>query len=149
MYLHPKHGLNPTLTTCYYCNEPADILLVGSQTKAFKAAGLANEDGEMKMNIGVVDAKPCSKCEGYMKQGVILISMRDSEETEMEKAKQEKRLPNPYRTGGWVVVRDEFIKRVIHPPELANQILKQRCCFVPDSAWDKLALPRGEQRARQ
>ena len=142
MYLHPKHGLNPTLTTCYYCNEPADILLVDSRTKEFKRAGLANEDGEMQMNIGVVDAQPCAKCNVYMKQGVILLSMRDGEETEMEKAQQERRLPNPYRTGGWIVVRDEFIQRVIYPPELAKQILKQRFCFVPDLVWNKLELPR-------
>lgn len=142
MYLHPKHGLNPTMTTCFYCNELASILLVGSRTKKFKEIGLAKKDGEMNMNIGVIDAKPCSQCERYMKQGVILISIRDGEETEMENAKREKRLPNPYRTGGWAVVRDEFIQRVINPPELASQILKQRFCFVPDYAWDKLGLPR-------
>jgi len=147
MYLHPKHGLNPTLATCYYCNEPADILLVGSKTKAFKAAGLASEDGEMKMNIGVIDARPCSRCEGYMQKGVILISMRDGEEEEIGNANQEQRLPNPYRSGGWVVVQDEFIKRIVHPPELADKILKRRCCFVPDLAWNKLELPRGKSKA--
>ncbi len=146
MYLHPKHGLNPALTTCYYCNKPADILLVGSRTKAFKEAGLASEDGEMKMNVGVIDARPCSKCQGYMQQGVILISMRDGEEAEMETANREKRLPNPYRTGGWVVVREEYIRRMIDSPLLARQILRQRVCFVSDSAWDKIGLPRGESK---
>lgn len=149
MYLHPKHGLNPTLTTCYYCNEPADLLLVGSQTKRFKELGLASSDGEMKMNIGVIDARPCAKCQDYMQQGVILISMRDGEESEMETAKHEKRLANPYRTGGWIVVREEYIRRVIDSPILTRQILRQRVCFVPDSAWDKIGLPRGGNKTTQ
>jgi hypothetical protein len=49
---------------------------------------------------------------------------------------------NPYRTGGWCVVRDDFISRVIDSP-LRETILEQRFCFVGDAAWDRMGLPRG------
>lgn len=51
---------------------------------------------------------------------------------------------NPHRTGGWVVVAEKFIKRVIHPPELIEHMLQTRFAFVPDTAWSKLGLPRGK-----
>ena len=43
--LHKEHGLNPTMDTCFYCNEPKDILLVGARVSKFKEAGLADETG--------------------------------------------------------------------------------------------------------
>lgn len=52
---------------------------------------------------------------------------------------------NPYRTGGWVVVRDELIERIISPKELCDEVLRRRMAFVPDDAWNMLGLPRGER----
>ena len=52
---------------------------------------------------------------------------------------------NPYRTGGWVVVRDEAIERMVSPPELTQYILKKRVAFIPDEAWEILGLPCGGQ----
>jgi hypothetical protein len=78
-----------------------------------------------------VNLEPCNECVGYMRQGVILISVRD-EGTDKE---------NPYRTGGWAVVKDEAIKRMLHEGKLVDQILEKRFAFVPDEAWVKLGLP--------
>jgi len=50
---------------------------------------------------------------------------------------------NPWRTDGWVVVKEEAVRRMVIPPELVEHICKSRVCFVPDDAWDKLGLPRG------
>ena len=89
----------------------------------------------MKSNIGCIDKEPCSKCKGYMERGIILISVDE------EKSKGD--MENPYRTGGWVVVKEEALKRMIQPQELLDQILKQRVAFLPDEVWDLLELPRG------
>ena len=144
MRLHRKHGLNPTMTTCYYCNEPSEIILVGADVKQFKDAGLASEDGEMQRNIGVLNGRPCPKCESLMEQGVIMISIRDGQDADIDRANEQHKLPNPYRTGGWVVVRDEFITRLIKDVELRDSILKNRVVFIPDATWDMLKIPRGE-----
>lgn len=147
IHLHRKHGLNPALTTCYFCNEASGILLAGAEVKKFKEVGLADDDGRMKMNIGVIDTRPCSKCEDLMKKGIILISIRDDATKEIDSANIEQRIPNPYRTGGWCVVTEDYIRRMIADPKLVEHVLKKRMAFIPDQAWDVLGLPRGENKS--
>jgi hypothetical protein len=132
--LDKEHGVNPAMYNCFYCNETAGIILPGANTKAFREVGLADGSGKMNTNIGVMDMQPCPKCEGYMEQGVILVSCKNEDAGS----------DNPYRTGGWIVVRDEFIERNIKPKELSESIIKRRFCFVPDEAWDLMGFPRGE-----
>ena len=134
--LHSKFGLNPTLVNCYYCHQPNEILLVGAETKGFKEAGLATADGKMHSTIGVVDRRPCPKCEEWMKKGIIFISVRDDQEQEII---EHRSMPNPYRTGGWCVLTDDAVKRMLNN---ADDLIKSRFCFVPDTVWDALGLPR-------
>jgi hypothetical protein len=113
--LHKKYGVNPTIPTCFLCGKDKnEIILLGAAYK---------EEAPMHM---VFDKEPCDKCKEYMKQGIILISVRDGESGD-----------NPYRTGGWVVVKEEALKKVIDDPKL----LEKRMMFVPDSAWKILRLP--------
>jgi hypothetical protein len=122
--LSQKHGVNPSLMTCFVCGEAKSIALLGQLKGDTEAPHQACYDKE-----------PCDKCKEYMKQGIILISVRDGEENQ-----------NPYRTGGWAVIKDEAVKRIIQPPELVDNVLKKRMAFVPDSAWDMIGLPREEQK---
>lgn len=132
MRLHSKHGLNLTMTTCFFCGETKDILLIGAQVARAKEAGLCNPDGKMNASVGCIDKEPCHKCQECMEQGIILISVKDGDEGD-----------NPYRTGGWVVVKEEAIKRMVSPEELINDIVKKRVAFIPDEAWNMLGLPKG------
>lgn len=132
MRIHQKYGVNSTMTTCFYCGEPKDILLVGAAVAKAKEAGLCSSDGKMDRSIGCIDKEPCQKCQEYMKQGIILISVKDGEEGD-----------NPYRTGGWVVIKEEVIKRIVQPEAIAVDIIKQRMAFIPDAVWGALGLPRG------
>jgi hypothetical protein len=78
-----------------------------------------------------VPSQRCGDCLELMKIGVVLLSVQDGTEED----------DSPYRTGGFVVIKDEAIERMVNPPELAAQIIKQRMCFVPDEAWAALGLP--------
>jgi len=139
--LSKEHGVNPGLENCFFCNEPKGVILYGAigmkKQEALKTAGLSVEPDGRAPNGLVMDLEPCAKCKGYMKQGVILISVRSTDDPEEQK--------NPYRTGGWVVVKDEYIKRAVTPKALVKELLKKRVAFIPDEAWDALGLPRGEQ----
>ena len=118
--LSPKHGVNPTIPKCFLCQEDKnEVLLLGRLPK----------DAEAPRGMAW-DKEPCDKCQEWMTKGVILISVRDEEETE-----------NPYRTGGWVVLKDGAIIDRIHPKELAEELLRKRVGFVPDDAWSALGLP--------
>lgn len=143
--LHRKHGLNPTMNRCFYCLEHKDILLVGAKTQQFKDAGLADSDGRMHMDIGVTDMEPCQKCAGHMKQGIILISIREPEKSMVnDKGRLKDKIPNPYRTGGWVVVKEDAIEKMIINKDLVDYALKVRWLFIVDEVWDALQIPRGD-----
>jgi hypothetical protein len=75
--------------------------------------------------------RPCGKCRDLMTQGVLLISVRNGEDG-----------PNPFRTGGWVLVRDEMIQRLITPASVRDEVLRLRWAFLDDQTWDLLGLPR-------
>ncbi len=140
--LDREHGLNPSLEMCFVCNEPKGVLLFGElkpqQRAAFAKAGMydaSHEYGKAPRQV-CLDREPCPKCAEYMAQGVILISVDEDKSPDMQ---------NPYRTGGWVVVRDAWIASAIESVPLREQILTKRMAFIPDDAWDWLGLPRGAE----
>jgi len=120
-----KHGVNPSLSQCFVCMEAKGLVLLG------KLPGDKEAPRQM-----CIDKEPCDKCKAWMEQGVILISVKDGEEND-----------NPYRTGGWVVIKDEAIRRMVKPQELCDSIIARRMAFVPDEAWDAMGLPRENQPA--
>lgn len=130
--LSPKHGLNPCIPRCYYCGKDKNEVLLLGKLK-----------GDVEAPRGAVfNLEPCDECKGFMAQGIILISV-DDRDVEIEPGPEG--LVNPRRTGGWVVLKEEAVERIVQPPGLFSQIKKSRFSFVPDEAWDVLGLPRGEK----
>lgn len=172
--LSHTHGVNPGLMQCFFCMESSGVILYGHLPGDAEAPHMA-----------CIDFDPCSKCQEHMKQGIILVSIRDEDANKMfwhwhcphchnhkEVAVKEGAMPsapycnrwrcrdrpamlskctrptsNPYRTGGWVVVAEKFVKRVICPSELVDHMLKVRFAFMPDEVWDNLGLPQGKSDA--
>lgn len=50
--LHPKYGLNPTMSQCFFCGKSKDVLLFGLPSRKVVDAGLTRRDGEMRPSIG-------------------------------------------------------------------------------------------------
>jgi len=130
--LDDKYGVNPALTTCFYCGGSKDIVLAGKVNRKMYEAGYCSADGEMNHNIGVIDMEPCQKCAEWMERGVIIVSVKDGDNTD-----------NPYRTGRMVVVSEDFIERGTDEP-LRSDILKRRFTYMEDNVWDMIGLPKGE-----
>lgn len=113
--LHSKHGLNPTIPVCFLCGkEKNEIALLGAAYKS-----------EAPMHM-CINKEPCDQCKEYMKQGILLISVRDNTDQE-----------NPYRTGHIAVIKEEAAKNIF-----GTDILKSRAAFIEDSLWNKIGLPR-------
>lgn len=132
--LSKEYGVNPTMTQCFYCCEPKDILLVGASSKR-----MFGTDEAPRM-CGILDREPCQKCKEHMKAGIIIISVDES------KSDDEK---NPYRTGGWWVIKEEAIRRMLGDgcPDLLADILKRRAVFMPDEVCDMIGLVKGDYNA--
>lgn len=116
--LSKKHGVNPTIPKCFVCNEDKNEIILMGRLK---------DDAEAPKNV-CFDNEPCNKCKEHMRKGIIMISVKDGE----------KDTDNPYRTGGWIVLKEDAF------PNMSEEIKRVRMCFVPDSVWDELNLPRGE-----
>lgn len=86
------------LTKCYYC--------LGDNYIAFQR----NLRDISEYHGKVVDMTPCNQCQEYMKQGVILITI-DSEKSPKNWNMEE--IPNPYRTGGFFVVSEDAVKKML------------------------------------
>lgn len=123
------------MSNCYFCGEPNQILI----DRTLK--------NTLPREVGVIDMTPCSTCEGYMKQGIIVMSICD--DTTAEEMKAEKiekygrtvgtRPPNPVRTGGWVVVKEEAVRRILQDNESYLKFaLSKRFLFITSEAWNAL-----------
>ena len=126
--LSPRHGLNPVIPRCFFC---------GARKNEVVLPGLLEGDVGAPRDA-VWDHEPCDQCQQYMKDGIILISVRDGESG-----------PNPYRTGGWCVLKEAAVRKLIQPASLVNAIVEKRVAFVPDRVWELLGLPRGAQKERR
>ena len=111
------------LELCFFCQEACGVVLDRRLRDTLPRQATYNHE-------------PCAQCVKWMAEGVIFISVDDQRSTDKK---------NPYRTGGWAVIKEEAVRRIgIQPPELLDSILKQRVCFVTDETWDLLNLPRAE-----
>lgn len=84
--LHKQFGLNPTISTCFYCGEETgEIALLG-----------AAYDGEAPMHL-CTSLKPCPTCKEKFKDYVLLVEVYDVESN------------NPQPTGRWAAVKKECV----------------------------------------
>jgi hypothetical protein len=133
------------LTKCYFCGDSADIII---NTLLVESAARRVKECHGK----VAHMHPCNKCQEMMKMGVILLTI-DSEKSEpgwnappryASEAEKRHFMPNPYRTGGFFVVRDEFVEKVFHPKEMADWAIKHRWMFIEHQAAEMMGLFKGK-----
>jgi len=101
------------METCFFCGETKNTLLLDRRLKKT----LPRE--------ACYNKEPCEKCKGYMKAGIMFISVRDGEDGQK----------NPYRTGKMVVLKSSAVKLM-----LTTFNPKQRVYFVEENVWEKMGL---------
>tara|TARA_Y100000310_G_C20681689_1_gene816360 strand:- start:135 stop:515 length:381 start_codon:yes stop_codon:yes gene_type:complete len=109
-----KSNIEVALTKCFFCGEDSEIVINKTLTSYYAKK-------VKEMHSKVINKKPCNKCQGYMKKGIIVIST-DKDKTEDE--------DNPYRTGGFWVIKDRAVKEMPMKDELKTSILKTRIMFL-------------------
>lgn len=110
------------MTQCFLCGEPKEILIDRHLQNTLP-------------RMACYDHKPCNKCKELMKQGVILIEVRDTKPPE-----------NQYRTGHLWVVKDEAIERIIENEEEKAKVLKNRMAFIPKVIAETIGLHAPENQ---
>ena len=135
-------------TKCFYCLESGSIVM---NTRFSTSLAKKVESWHNK----VLDRVPCSKCADLMKIGIILIGV-DDEKSDTNwhvnpynkndfHGKEEENpyyhwLPNPYRTGHFFVVKEEFIHRELN--SMQEQLIKSRWSFISEDTIKLLGLDK-------
>jgi hypothetical protein len=98
-----KHGLNPTLLTCFWCGEETgEIALLGKIDK---------EDSAAPMRC-VLNYEPCEKCKKLFSQGIHVIGCTEERPSNGLPPISRTGDADMYPTGAYVVVSRDYIKRV-------------------------------------
>ena len=114
--LSEKHGVNPMLVTCFWCGKDrGDIALLGK----------LRNDAEAPRS-GVIDYEPCDECKEGMARGITFMEASEHPLREDHPATQE----GVYPTGSYTVVKEEVVRKLITPPDMLDDVLKLRKCFL-------------------
>lgn len=122
--LHPKHGVNPMITVCFFClQDKGEMVLLGN-----------NYPGEAPMR-GLLrgDRTPCKECAALMRVGILCLHVNT------ERAGED----IPDYSGMKMVVKEALIRRTLKPAS-AERVCKDRYVLMGDGAWDAMGLPREE-----
>jgi len=135
------------LTRCFYCMKPDRILLA----KRYMANGEPVHDLSPAQDK-VIDMDPCNKCQDWMEKGIILIGIDEAKsdpgwnEPPNTNSERENWMPNPWRAGGFAVMKDEAFCRLFGK-EFQKFALKYRYMFMEQKAMVLLGIipPEGEK----
>ena len=124
------------MSNCYFCGKAGATILLDRRLRP-----------TLEREVGVIDMTPCSECSDYMKQGIIVMSIADDTTADEMKSKEIEKYgrvvghspPNPYRTGGWAVVKQEAVERFADG-EYLDFAIQKRFMFITSSAWNMLGL---------
>jgi hypothetical protein len=148
-----KHGVNPTVGVCFYCNEESNMLaLLG------KLPGDAEAPRHMYLTM-----EPCEACQERRKTHIHLVVVKGECEAEIDDqrrrwedtmsrrpvSKQTEFIPDVPRAGYTFWIDRDKIPTFVNPPELAAQILRAGWTFIPEEACDALGLTNLRKKAME
>ena len=125
MKLHSKYGVNPTVTTCFWCGSDMGVALLG-----------ASIEGEAPRQM-VLNYDLCDDCLKRKADGWVMMF----EASEVPQNKNQPKInsnPNLYPTGRNIWVRPEFVKRNFQPPELVQDILEHGMSAMDLESYQQL-----------
>lgn len=114
--LHPKHGLNPTLTVCAFCGEDTgEIVLLGAAYK-----------GEAPHRMCIDTMTPCKACKANMAMGIAFIEVETQNKG--------------WAPRRWTVITREAAERilVIAPTALRNAIMEKGMALMEPKEYEKV-----------
>lgn len=117
-----KHGVNPSLDTCFWCGGDAGIVLFGR----------LKDDAEAPRRVCSGYA-PCSKCQEMRAMGITIIAL----EPKAYNGDKPEITPGFVPTGRWSVLKEEAVIRILNQP-LLDQVLKTRAVYMLEEEYRKL-----------
>lgn len=123
--LSEKHGVNPSLESCFWCGESMGVALLGR---------LPN-DAEAPRHI-MTGYDECPKCQEQRALGIKFIEVNTTANFPDQPAMAD----GVYPTGRCVILKEHVLDS-IEPQELREKIRRKRAAFVLSSMWDQIIGP--------
>lgn len=133
------------LTKCFYCGENSAVVFDKYLGKGKHGKGVSELHGK------VIDMEPCSKCEEFMKQGIILIgivpALCDPDWHKRPENAPKGWIPNPYRSGHFAVVTESGWHDLANSENLYKAGLEMRFMFINAEILAAIIRQHGEKDA--
>ena len=111
MKISPKHGLNPTISVCFFCGRDKDEILVNGYLKG---------DAEAPKRA-VANYEPCEECKEKFKEGTLIVEATEQDNGGMPIQE------GVWPTGRWCLISHESCKRIFN--ELHDTILLEDVAY--------------------
>ena len=128
----PKHGVNPSMSVCFWCGkDDGSILLLGRiknpRKFGMKERHTTDPDPEAPRRL-VASMEPCDNCKALMARGITLMEANEPSPGQ-----------TPEPTGRWFVVTEEATERMFDA-EMAAATLLHRKAWISPEAIERLGL---------
>ncbi len=130
--ISPKHGLNPAIPVCFFCNQPKDEIVF--------AGKIDKKDSEMPKYV-VMDYQPCKKCKEQMSKGITFIGVATKASFENQQPIQ----GNFYPTGRYAVIAEEALDHIVNNEALRENIRKTRVTIIDDELLSSMLPSEDEE----
>lgn len=130
----PKHGLNPTMGQCFWCDgETGEIALLGRLPGDAQAPRRA-----------ILSYDPCPACRSRWEGNVAIIEVVEADASSAQPPLYDNFVP----TGRHMVMKPAGIQLLVTPPELAQQVISNGQAGVSHEMFTRLlevveAVPKG------
>lgn len=129
--LSEKHGVNPTISLCFWCGEEdGSVVMLGKLPDDAKAPKQA-----------VVHYEPCKDCLDKFDQGIVFIECTREDPRDGRKPIN----PTAWPTGRWAVVTRESMEQMPLDPGLKRAALKTGKTLVDPDSWVKFGFPEEDE----
>ena len=115
--LSPKHGVNPSISVCFFCGKPKQELVLFGRLK--------NDEKAPKEVL--LDYEPCEACKEQFSGGIPILGVTETPNTAHQLPIQE----SLYPTGSYLVASEDFIRREFGP-ELAASGKQAGLALMPE-----------------
>ena len=132
--LSPKHGVNPSIPTCFWCGQPKNEIVLFGRLPGDREAG---------MNCGPINYEPCNECQNNMALGITLI-----EATMCPVHDKQAAMSGAYPTGRWLVISKEAAQRIF-TSDILPDVLKRGKAFMAQDAFGLLLQPAPDGASAQ
>ena len=110
--LSPEHGVNPSVTVCFWCGIDMGVALFGR---------IGNDDEEAPRRV-VIDYEPCDECKKNRTQGFTFIEAVRGQDTNDKMPIGFDEEENPvYPTGRFIIITLDAAKRILQPEHIGGQ----------------------------